>query len=48
MQRSWKSDVSEVSIDLEQEFIVLDELEQVDGAKIQDGDQRVVEDHGIV
>ena len=44
---SWKSDVSEVSIDLEQEFIVLDELEEVESAEHQDGDHRVVEDHGI-
>ena len=48
---SWKQDVSEVSLDLglelEQEFIVLDELEEVESAEIQDGDRRVVEDHGI-
>ena len=48
---SWKSDVSEVSLDLglelEQEFIVVDELEEVESAEIQDGDHRVVEDHGI-
>jgi hypothetical protein len=48
---SWKSDVSEVSLDLglelEQEFIVVDELEVVESAEIQDGDHRVVEDHGI-
>lgn len=41
---SWKSDVSEVSLDLglelEQEFIVVDELEEVESAEIQDGDHR--------
>lgn len=48
---SWKQDVSEVSLDLglelEQKFIVLDELEEVESAEIQDGDPMVVEDHGI-